>query len=41
MVVTAKKLKSKVNYLASAGDSDSNVPHLQVFSFADIEAATD
>ena len=41
MVVTAKKLKSKVNYLASAGDSDSNVPHLQVFSLADIEAATD
>ncbi|KAK4604691.1 hypothetical protein RGQ29_012954 [Quercus rubra] len=37
----AKKLESKVNYLASAGDSDSNVPHLQVFSLADIEAATD
>ncbi|KAL0013580.1 hypothetical protein SO802_000649 [Lithocarpus litseifolius] len=37
----AKKLESKVNYIASAGDLDINVPHLQVSSLADIEAATD
>jgi hypothetical protein len=41
MVVTAKELESKVNYIATAGDSDSNVPNLQVFTLADIEAATD
>ena len=41
MVVTAKKLESKVNYIAAAGGSDSNVPNLQVFSLAYIEAATD
>ncbi|XP_075665587.1 cysteine-rich receptor-like protein kinase 34 [Castanea sativa] len=39
--LAAKKLESKVNYIATAGDSDSNVPHLQVFSLADIVAATD
>uniref|UniRef100_A0A2N9FVX3 non-specific serine/threonine protein kinase n=1 Tax=Fagus sylvatica TaxID=28930 RepID=A0A2N9FVX3_FAGSY len=37
----AKELESKVNYIATAGDSDSNVPNLQVFTLADIEAATD
>ncbi|KAM4133376.1 hypothetical protein ACJW30_01G323400 [Castanea mollissima] len=41
MVVIAKKMESKVNYIATAGDSDSDVPHLQVFSLADIVAATD
>ncbi|XP_030954032.1 cysteine-rich receptor-like protein kinase 10 isoform X1 [Quercus lobata] len=36
----AKKLESKANNIAAAGDSDSNIPNLQVFSLADIEAAT-
>ncbi|KAM4125596.1 hypothetical protein ACB094_01G321200 [Castanea mollissima] len=38
--VIAKKLESKANNIAAAGDSNSNVPNLQVFSLADIEAAT-
>ena len=41
IVFIAKKLESKANKIAAAGDSDRNVPNLQVFSFADIEAATD
>ncbi|KAM4125597.1 hypothetical protein ACB094_01G321300 [Castanea mollissima] len=36
----AKKLESKANNIAAAGDSNSNVPNLQVFSLDDIEAAT-
>ena len=36
----AKKLESKANKIAAVGDSDSNVPDLQVFSLANIEAAT-
>ncbi|GMY35676.1 G-type lectin S-receptor-like serine/threonine-protein kinase At5g35370 [Fagus crenata] len=36
-----KSKESKVNYIAAAGVLDSNVPNLQVFSLADIEAATD
>ncbi|KAL4654315.1 hypothetical protein ACB092_01G369200 [Castanea dentata] len=38
--VIAEKLESKANNIAAAGDSNSNVPNLQVFSLADIEAAT-
>ena len=41
IVFIAKKLESKANNIAAAGDSDSNVPNLKVFSLADIEAATD
>uniref|UniRef100_A0A7N2L117 non-specific serine/threonine protein kinase n=1 Tax=Quercus lobata TaxID=97700 RepID=A0A7N2L117_QUELO len=36
----AKKLESKAKNIAAAGDSNSSVPNLQVFSLADIEAAT-
>nr|POE66303.1 g-type lectin s-receptor-like serine/threonine-protein kinase [Quercus suber] len=36
----AKKLESKANNIAAAGDSNSSVPNLQVFSLTDIEAAT-
>ncbi|KAM4133373.1 hypothetical protein ACJW30_01G323200 [Castanea mollissima] len=38
--LAAKKLESKANNIATAGDSNSSVPNLQVFSLADIEAAT-
>ena len=41
IVVIAKKLESKAYKIAAAGDSDSSVPNLQVFSFANIKAATD
>ena len=40
IVVIAKKLESKAKNIAAAGDSNSSVPNLQVFSSADIEAAT-
>nr|POE95698.1 g-type lectin s-receptor-like serine/threonine-protein kinase [Quercus suber] len=36
----AKKLESKAKNIAAAGDSNSSVPNQQVFSLADIEAAT-
>lgn len=39
--MTAKLSKFPKNYAAGAGDFDSNVPNLQVFSLADIETATD
>jgi hypothetical protein len=41
MVVTSKESKSKINHIAAAGDFNGNVPNLQVFILADIEAATD
>ena len=41
MVVTAKELESEVTCIAAAGDSESSVPNLQIFSLVDIEAATD
>jgi hypothetical protein len=41
MVVTSKESESKINHVADAGDFNGNVPDLQVFILADIEAATD
>jgi hypothetical protein len=40
MVVTSKESESKINHMAAAGDFNGNVPNLQVFILADIEAAT-
>jgi hypothetical protein len=39
MVVTSKG--SKINHMATQRDFDGNVPNLQVFILADIEAATE
>ena len=41
MVVTAKELELEVNCIAAAGDSESSVLDLLVFSLVDIEAAID
>ena len=41
MVVTSKESESKINHMAAAGDFNGNVPDLQVFILANIEAATD
>ncbi|KAE8124302.1 hypothetical protein FH972_019201 [Carpinus fangiana] len=41
MVVTSKESESKINHMVAAGDFNGNVPDLQVFILADIEAATD
>ncbi|KAB1211848.1 hypothetical protein CJ030_MR5G010023 [Morella rubra] len=42
IVGTSKEAESKlVNRMAAAGDFNSNAPNLQVFSLAEIEAATD
>jgi len=40
MFVTSKESESKFNHMAAAGDFNGNVPNLQVFILADIEAAT-
>jgi hypothetical protein len=40
IVVTSKESESKINHMAAAGDFNDNVPNLQVFILADIEAAT-
>lgn len=41
MIVTSKDAVSKVLNREAAGDFNSNVPNLQVFSLRDIEAATE
>ncbi|XP_059455328.1 class V chitinase-like [Corylus avellana] len=41
MVVPSKESESKINHIAAAGDFNGNVPDVQVFILADIEAATD
>jgi hypothetical protein len=40
MVVTSKESESKINHMSAARDFNGNVPNLQVFILADIEAAT-
>jgi hypothetical protein len=40
MVVTSKESESKINHMAAARDFNGNIPNLQVFILADIEAAT-
>jgi hypothetical protein len=41
MVVTSKELESKINHMEVTGDFNGNVPNLQVFNLAEIEAVTD
>jgi hypothetical protein len=41
MVVRSKESESKINHMEAARDFNGNVPNLQVFILADIEAATD
>ncbi|XP_017982562.1 PREDICTED: cysteine-rich receptor-like protein kinase 4 [Theobroma cacao] len=41
MVDVAKKFKYKASHMAAAGDFNSNVPNLMVYTFSDIEVATD
>ena len=39
--MTAKASKSLENYATAAGDFNSNVPNLQLFSLAEIKSATE
>lgn len=41
VVDVAKKFKYKASHMAAAGDFNSNVPNLMVYTFSDIEVATD
>jgi hypothetical protein len=40
MVVTSKESESKINHMEVEGDFNGNVPNLQVFNLAKIEATT-
>ena len=41
VIVTSKESESKINHTAATGDFNGNVPNMQVFNLAEIEATTD